>query len=75
MILLLPNSQAAPLSGPGPSNETNAYGEDIFPDNDITDDALTTAEKAKQFKNARMAFLFGQYKLAFAGWEPLANEG
>jgi len=75
LVLVSPHSLiAAPLSGPAASNELNAYGEEIFPDNDIGE-GVSESEQAEQFEHARMAFLFGQYKLAFAGWEPLANDG
>ena len=57
-------------------NTQTAYGEQSVMDDDIDEEeTLSDAEKAKQYKNARMAFLFGQYKLAYKIWLPLAEDG
>jgi len=57
-------------------NTQTEYGETSVVDDDIDEEEkLSDEEMAKQYKNARMAFLFGQYKLAYKIWLPLAEEG
>lgn len=55
-------------------DSTTAYGELRIPGADIRD-SVSAEELAQRYKNARMAFLFGNYKMAFAAWEPLAVKG
>jgi len=57
-------------------NTQTAYGETSVVDDDIDEEEkLSDEEMAEQYKNGRMAFLFGQYKLAYKIWLPLAEEG
>ncbi len=57
-------------------NTQTAYGEQAVADDDIDEEERLSAEEmAKHYKNARMAFLFGQYKVAYKIWLPLAEEG
>ncbi len=57
-------------------NTQTTYGEQTIVDDDIDEEEkLSNEEMAKQYKNARMAFLFGQYKLAYKIWLPLAEDG
>jgi len=61
----------------------NPYAEEYSPyadvdfcdEDDIDDDILPENVMETLYGNARMAFMFGQYKVAFKAWEPLANEG
>ncbi|MDT8383169.1 MAG: SPOR domain-containing protein [Gammaproteobacteria bacterium] len=44
-------------------------------DEDIDEDDLPDNHTEQAYDNARMAFLFGQFEVAFAAWQPLADEG
>jgi TPR repeat protein len=44
-------------------------------DEDVDEDALPDNVIEQLYGNARMAFLFGQYEVAFKAWQPLANDG
>jgi len=44
-------------------------------DYDDDDDALPINLIEKTYANGRMAFLFGQYKVAYKAWKPLADDG
>ena len=51
-----------------------------YSDNDVCSDedeeyTLPVNVIEQRYGNARMAFLFGQYAVAFKAWEPLAKEG
>ena len=70
--LLAPVLAADPVDIP--YDATTAYGEVVIPDGDISE-SMDKDEIANRYKKARMAFLFGQYELAFKTWEPLANMG
>ena len=60
----------------GADESINAYGEDVIADSDLVEDLpLSPEEIEKQYRQARMAFLFGQYKLAYKLWFPLAENG
>ncbi len=64
------------------SNETGggyviaAFGySDIDDCDDDDDDALPKNFIEETYANGRMAFLFGQYKVAYNAWKPLADDG
>lgn len=78
-------SDASPLPDPAqlkqieklqqlPLDATTAYGDALVPDADI-DDESNEADRNEQYRRGRMAFLFGQYKVAMKYWEPLAISG
>lgn len=48
---------------------------DFCDDEDFDEDGLPVNVIELRYGNARMAFLFGQYPIAFKAWEPLANDG
>lgn len=56
--------------------ESNPYSDIDFCEDDETDaDTLPNNVIEQRYANARMAFLFGQYKIAFKAWQPLAEDG
>jgi hypothetical protein len=55
-------------------NVTTAYGEPQCDDDEYDDDAPVNRFKTV-YENARMAFLFGQAKVAYKAWLPLAEQG
>ena len=56
-------------------DELSPYGEANITEDDIDDDALPENVVQQKYGNARMAFLFGQYEVAYKAWLPLAEEG
>ncbi|MBN4079364.1 SEL1-like repeat protein [Beggiatoa alba] len=58
------------------ANEDNSYSDiDFCDDEEIDEDALPDNVIEQLYSNARMAFLFGQYEIAFKAWQPLAEDG
>lgn len=57
-----------------PLDATTAYGDALVPDADM-DSEISQKQQEEQYRRGRMAFLFGQYKIAFRFWEPLAVTG
>jgi TPR repeat protein len=58
------------------AEEYSPYSANNFcDDEDEDEDALPDNVIAQLYGNARMAFLFGQYEVAFKAWQPLANDG
>lgn len=57
-----------------PMNAITDYGEELYPGADMDPD-LSEEEQADIYRRGRMAFLFGEYDIAFKIWEPLANNG
>lgn len=56
--------------------EYSPYADNNFcDDEDIDEDDLPDNRIEQIYDNARMAFLFGQFEVAFAAWQPLADEG
>jgi len=56
--------------------EYSPYADDDFcNDDDIDEETLPENMMEIVYGNARMAFMFGQYEVAFKAWEPLADEG
>lgn len=56
--------------------EYSPYADDDFCDDDVDDDdSFPENVMETLYSNARMAFMFGQYKVAFKAWAPLAEEG
>lgn len=56
-------------------DELSPYGEANITEDDIDDDTLPDNVVKQMYGNARMAFLFGQYEVAYKAWLPLAKEG
>lgn len=60
-------------------DESATYEEEVAPyaDTDCCDDDDALPENVIEtlYGNARMAFMFGQYEVAFKAWAPLAEEG
>jgi len=57
-------------------DEDNPYSDiDFCDDDDIDEDALPDNLIAQRYGSARMAFMFGQYDVAFKAWQPLADNG
>lgn len=48
----------------------NGYDEDEDEDEDLPDNEIQT-----RYEDARMAFLFGQFEVAYKAWWPLAHDG
>jgi len=48
---------------------------DFCNEDEFDDDVLPENIMETLYSNARMAFMFGQYEVAFNAWEPLADEG
>ncbi|NOX93404.1 MAG: hypothetical protein GXP18_13400 [Gammaproteobacteria bacterium] len=48
---------------------------DFCDENEIDEEAFPENLMETLYHNARMAFMFGQYEIAFEAWKPLANEG
>jgi len=59
----------------GLEEEYSPYADVDFCDEEEIDDALPENVMETLYGNARMAFMFGQYEVAFKAWEPLADEG
>lgn len=58
------------------AEEYSPYSDnDICDDDDVDEDDLPINVIEQRYGNARMAFLFGQYEVAFKAWQPLANDG
>jgi TPR repeat protein len=66
------------------ADQSTALGEEDFApyadtdccdDDDDDDDTLPENVIETLYSNARMAFMFGQYEVAFKAWSPLAKEG
>jgi len=58
------------------AEEYSPYADTDFCDDDVIDDDVLPENIVKTlYGNARMAFMFGQYKVAFKAWEPLADDG
>ena len=55
--------------------EYSPYSDNDVCADDSDDDALPENVDEIIYGNARMAFMFGQFKVAFKAWEPLAKEG
>lgn len=55
--------------------EYSPYSAVQFCDDEDDDDNLPDNVIEQRYGNARMAFLFGQYGIAFETWQPLANHG
>jgi TPR repeat protein len=56
-------------------DDLSPYGEPNIDPDDDDEDGLPENVIKEQYGNARMAFLFGQYKVAYKAWLPLAEEG
>ncbi len=48
---------------------------DFCNEDEFDDDVLPENVMETLYGNARMAFMFGQYEVAFKAWEPLADQG
>ncbi len=72
---------AAENSTPNPDyNAITGYGEPLYRDADLSsDDENSPIDHEKKFaadyRRARMAFLFGEYELAYKIWHPQAEDG
>ena len=55
-------------------NVMTAYGEPQCDDDEYDDDSPVNQFRTV-YENARMAFLFGQSKVAYKAWLPLAKQG
>lgn len=53
-----------------PYADTDFCDDDTIDDDDLPENVIQTL-----YGNARMAFMFGQYKVAFKAWQPLAEDG
>lgn len=51
------------------------YGDNVCDVDDDDEEALPENVIAVMYENGRMAFLFGQFDVAFKAWEPLAQQG
>jgi hypothetical protein len=54
-------------------DEVNGYGEPVMCEDD--DDGLPINVIEQRYAAGRMAFLFGQYEVAYKAWLPLAEDG
>jgi hypothetical protein len=74
------NLKSGAADGPSDSytdldcNVMTAYGEPQCDDDEYDDETPSNEFKTK-YENARMAFLFGQSKVAYKAWLPLAQQG
>jgi len=60
----------------GLEEEYSPYADiDFCNDDDTDEDTLPENVMETLYGNARMAFMFGQYEVAFKAWKPLADEG
>lgn len=58
------------------TEEYSPYADiDFCDDEEMDENTLPENIMETLYGNARMAFMFGQYEVAFKAWEPLANEG
>jgi len=66
----------APSDADPYAEEYSPYADvDFCGEDDIDDDILPENVMETRYGNARMAFMFGQYEVAFKAWKPLADEG
>ncbi len=80
-VLLFASTLSKAASNPAASSELYpenypSYGDIDFCDEDVDDDDdIPENVVATLYDNARMAFMFGQFKVAFKAWAPLAEQG
>ena len=74
-LLCLPCSASAADSDTLPAEEENSGYTEIDEEDDDDDDELPLNVIEDRYETGRMAFLFGQYEVAYKAWLPLADTG
>jgi len=57
------------------ATDDNGYGDEDVQYEDDDDDELPINDLEVMYSNGRMAFLFGQFNVAYKAWAPLAEQG